>query len=100
MGLQATLYARKDGQRIKPLIGTWARSTSEALAAALGLKSAYGVPDPEEPGNYLDETVDPASVRWDLLKELKGCVWKNGTTPDKIRKLVDSGWTLDYSPSY
>lgn len=100
MSMNATLFAHNDNKNAIFLIEAYARSTSEALAEALGLESAYGITDPDAPSNYLDETVDPSRINWNLLKDLKGCAWENAATPDYIRKLLDEGWTLVYSPSY
>ena len=99
MGLQASFYASKDGD-FWPLIDTWARSTSEALADALGLESAYGETNPDEPGDYLPSPVDAEKFDWEKLANLEGCEWHPGVTIEEIRDLVTKGYSFEFSPSY
>lgn len=99
VGLQADFSALKDGD-FWPLIDTWARSTSEALADALGLESAYGETNPDEPGDYLPSPVDAEKIDWEKLAKLEGCEWHPGITVEEIRDLVAKGYSFEFSPSY
>lgn len=84
----------------RSLIDTWARSTSEALAEALGLDSAYGEDNPDEPGDYLPSPVDPTKIDWEKLAKLEGCEWHAGVTVEVIKDLVAKGYSIEFSPSY
>lgn len=101
MGLQADLNAyNKVTGDFRSLIDTYSRSTSEALADALGLESAYGETNPDEPSDYLPSPVDPTKINWKKLAKLEGCKWCDGTTVAVIRDLVAKGYSFEFSPSY
>lgn len=89
-----------DDGSFRSLIDTWARSTSEALAEALGLASAYGEPNPDEPGDYLPSPVDSTKIDWEKLANLEGCEWHPGVTVEVIKDLAARGYSFEFSPSY
>lgn len=97
--LQAEFSARKDGD-FWPLVDSWSRSTSEALADALGLESAYGETNPDEPGDYLPSQVAAEKIDWEKLTNLEGCEWHPGVTVEVIKDLVAQGYSFEFSPSY
>ena len=97
MGLQAMVYAR-DSSGINVFVCANSRRTAEALAKALGLNSAYGVANPDEPGDYLSEEIDSIHINWMEVEAIKGLEWISGL--QSMRAEVDKGYTLIFDPSY
>jgi hypothetical protein len=72
------------------------RKQSEAIAKALGLDSAYGVVNPEEPGDYNSEDVMWERVDIDALYRIS----QPEITPTELTNLIQQGYTLTNHPSY
>jgi len=83
------------------LCKTWAKIVGEEIAAALGLDSAYGVPNPDEPGDYLSEKVDISKIDWDAVEAVDGAeVFPKFFNKEWVKQKSEEGWSMFWSPSY
>lgn len=101
MGLQAKVIACKNRVSII-IMDLGSRDICENVAKALGLISAYGIANPDEASDYLDENIDIKKISWDVLSNIEksSSLFEPEIDIVLMKLLADSGWEFVYSPSY
>ena len=73
------------------------------VPSALGLASAYGESNPDEPGDYLESTVEPDNIKplkIFAFERLHATTIKRPPLMDSILELLSQDYELKFSPSY